>query len=267
MSETEKSGGFKTSTFEELFESEKSFWFTARKRLIIYFLKKYFPDMKDYIEIGCGTGFLLQAVYDNFPNCKITASDLFLEALDYAKKRVHGVNFIQLDSTKMTEKEQYDGFGAFDVLEHINEDELVMKNLYNSLKNSTSEICSGGVITVPQHMFMWSVADEENCHVRRYSQKELRRKLEKAGFKVERMTGFVSLLFPCMIISRFFLGTKRKKESEKLDFPVWMKGNGELNLPAWMNAIFSFVMYLEFILLRLGVKFPFGGSIIAVVKK
>lgn len=103
-------------------------------------------------------------------------------------------------------------------------------------------------------MFMWSSADDEACHVRRYSQKELRTKLEAAGFKVERMTGFVSLLFPFMIVSRL-IGGKQKK------------GGAELSLPAWMNAIFSFIMRIEFFLIRLGINFPFGGSIIAVVTK
>lgn len=109
-----KSGGFDKSAFKQLFESEeKSFWFNARNELIIYFLRKYFPNMKTYIEIGCGTGFVLRAVADNFPACSITGSELFAEGLSYAKERVPNANLIQLDSTKMTEKAQYDVFGAY----------------------------------------------------------------------------------------------------------------------------------------------------------
>lgn len=259
-----KTGGFDKFAFEQLFEKEeKSFWFTSRNKLIIYFLKKYFDCMKDYIEIGCGTGFVLKAVAENFPCCNVTGSELFEEGLVYAKQRVPNANLIQLDSAKMTEKEQYDVFGAFDVLEHIKEDDLVMRNLFKSLKTTgypescgklTHVIYGGGVITVPQHMFMWSVADEEACHVRRYSQKELRAKLEAAGFKVKRITGFVSLLFPFMMVSRFF-ANKKKKQSD------------ELSLPFWLNMIFSAVMEIEFFLLRLGINFPFGGSIIVVVAK
>lgn len=57
-----------------------------------------------------------------------------------------------------------------------------------------------------------------------------------------------------MMVSRL-IGGKQKK------------GGAELSLPAWMNAIFSFIMRIEFFLIRLGINFPFGGSIIAVVTK
>ena len=62
------------------------------------------------------------------------------------------VEFIQLDATKMTFHEHYDYIGAFDVLEHIIEDEKVIQNVNNSLK-----ICRKFLLIVPQYMFMWSI--------------------------------------------------------------------------------------------------------------
>ena len=254
----EKSGGFNKDTFKRLFEAEeKSFWFTNRNNLILYYLKKYFPCMKKYLEIGCGTGFVLSAVSKAFPECTVYGAELFAEGLVYARERVPHANLIQLDATNMTSSEEYDCFGAFDVLEHIPEDEKVMKNLHAALSCSDVTCGRGGVITVPQHMFMWSAADDNACHVRRFSQKELRIKLENAGFQVVRMTGFVSLLFPFMMVSRLM---GKGKDTENA-------GKAELHLPAWMNVIFSLVMNIEFFLIRIGVSFPFGGSIIAVVKK
>ena len=42
----EQKGGFNRDAFRNLFEAEeKSFWFTNRNRLIVHYLKKYFPDM------------------------------------------------------------------------------------------------------------------------------------------------------------------------------------------------------------------------------
>lgn len=133
-----KSGGFHTEAFKNLFEAEeKSFWFTNRNNLIIYFLKKYFPDMKNYLEIGCGTGFVLNAVSKAFPECSVTGSELFEEGLNYAKERVPNAKLIQLDASKLVEKNVYDVFGAYDVLEHIPDDEKVMENLNFTLKNNT----------------------------------------------------------------------------------------------------------------------------------
>ena len=112
---------------------------------------------------------------------------------------------------------------------------------------------------------MWSAEDDYACHVRRYSQKELRRKLEASGFKVVRMTGFVSLLFPFMMASRLLGGNKKKKETGNNKDKTYI--SNELHLPSWLNAMFSAVMKIEFLLIHLGVSFPFGGSILAVVRK
>ena len=128
-------GGFNKEAFKCLaLAEENSFWFNARNHLIIRSLKKYFPDMKKYLEIGCGTGFVLKGVSDAFSNCKIYGSELFEEGLVYARVRVPSANLIQLDAVNMTNKEEFDVFGAFDVLEHIEKDEVVMKNLYNAIQ-------------------------------------------------------------------------------------------------------------------------------------
>lgn len=258
-----QTGGFDKKAFKDLFEAEsKSFWFQNRNSLIVYYLKKYFPQMNNYLEIGCGTGFVLKAVHDAFPECNICGSELYEEGLVYAQTRVPNAKFIQLDAVNMKEQEKYDCFGAYDVLEHIKDDEMVMKNLYSALiPAKENKYNMGGVITVPQHMFLWSEEDDIACHIRRYSQKELREKITKAGFSVVRMTGFVSLLFPAMMISRLFRKSKRNREKRT------SKKGDELHLPFWLNIIFSAVMKIELSLIKLGITFPFGGSILAVVIK
>lgn len=250
-----KSSGFNKQSFKILVNSEsKSFWFRNRNYLILYYLNKYFPNMKNYLEIGCGTGYVLSAVKQKFPNCSINGSELYEEGLKYAKTRVPDANLIQLDAVKMEEKNIYDVFGAYDVLEHIFDDEKVIENLYQSLINYNDGFVRGGIITVPQHMFMWSNTDDAAQHVRRYSQKELRSKLEKAGFKVVRITGFVSLLFPFMLFSRVV----NKKKVNTVN---------ELSIPNWLNCFFSLIMKIELVLIKIGVSFPFGGSILCVVRR
>src|SRR3970040_1629113 len=66
---------------------------------------------------------------------------------------------------------------------------------------------SGGgiILTVPQHHFLWSQHDVHACHVRRYSAREIRAKVESAGFKMLRLTSFVSVLWPCMMAARLVL--------------------------------------------------------------
>ena len=60
----------------------------------------------------------------------------------------------------------------------------------------------GFMATVPQHPALWSLQDEHAHHVRRYTARGLRRKVEAAGFEVVRMTSFVSLLLPMLVAAR-----------------------------------------------------------------
>ena len=50
---------------------------------------------------------------------------------------------------------------AFDVIEHIDEDEMVLTQMYKALQPN-----GGMILTVPQHPFLWSNQDEFACHVR-----------------------------------------------------------------------------------------------------
>lgn len=239
--------GFNVENFKELYKYEdSSFWFKARNRLIIYMLKKYFSNVNSFMEIGCGTGYVLKKIAEDFPKSQIYGSELFEEGLKFAKKRIPRAKLIQLNAVDYNEKDIYDVIGAFDVLEHINEDEKVLNNMYNAVKK-------GIIITVPQHKFLWSDTDIEACHVRRYTKKELIVKLQEAGFKIKIISSFVSLLFPFMVFSRYCV---KSKETQT-----------ELKLPKILNDIFYIIMLIEIFMIKLGVRFPCGGSLIVVAEK
>jgi hypothetical protein len=55
----EVSDGFETKAFTQLVTLEgNNFWFVSRNRLIVWALQRYFPQAKNFLEIGCGTGFV-----------------------------------------------------------------------------------------------------------------------------------------------------------------------------------------------------------------
>ncbi|MBY0264701.1 MAG: class I SAM-dependent methyltransferase, partial [Holosporales bacterium] len=244
--------GFKADYFEPLAALEaKNFWFCARNALIVWMLRTYAPFMSSFMEIGCGTGFVLKGIAQEFPKAHLVGSELFPEGLAFAASRLPKATFLQLDAREMPFFQEFDGIGAFDVLEHIEEDDLVLENVARALK-------PGGVflISVPQHAWLWSAVDEYACHVRRYCAKDLHFKLYKAGFDIVRSTSFTSLLLPAMILSR------RKATSKEVTDPL-----KELRLLPLLNYLFTSILTLERFMIQLGLNLPIGGSRFVVAKK
>lgn len=202
-----KKGGFDRAAFKSLYEMEEdSFWFNARNKLIQRLIAKYSSNFNKYLEIGCGTGFVFNGIKNKFPGRNYLGTELFDEGLYYAKKRMPDIEFLKMDALDLNYENQFDLIGSFDVLEHIKEDVKVLTNMFNAC-DSKGRI----IITVPQHMSLWSKADTLACHVRRYSRSELVGKVKKVGFEIDYVSGFVSLLFqPCIFKERLCKPRKAK---------------------------------------------------------
>jgi len=249
----EGGAGFPPEVFDQLASLEAfNFWFRARNRLIVWALKQHLPAMQRYLEIGCGTGYVLSGIARAYPGATLVGSEIFSAGLPYAASRVKSAELVQMDARQIPYIDEFDGIGAFDVLEHIEEDEAVLAAMLRALRPG------GGVaITVPQHPWLWSNSDEVACHVRRYRIGELREKVLRAGFHIEFETSFVSLLLPAMLVSR--LNKQRPQGHEE--------AMSELDLPTWLNRAFELVMNVEFWLVRCGLRFRLGGSRFLIATK
>ena len=252
-SELTSDTGFKDAIFQELVTLEAdNFWFCSRNRLIVWALQHYFSGKESFLEVGCGTGFVLSGISTACPHLKLAGSEISSAALSYAAKRVQGAEFFQMDARSIPFVEEFDVIGAFDVLEHIEEDEKVLGQLYRSIRSG-----GGLLITVPQHEFLWSRMDVHACHVRRYSARDLVAKVRVAGFEIMRVSSFVSLLFPLMLASRL----RQRNEGDSYD-PL-----AELRVGATTNALLEKVMDIERLLIQRGLNFPIGGSLMMVATK
>ena len=229
---------------------EKYWWFVARNQLIIWAIKKYFNKQGHFHEIGCGTGNVLNKIHINFPAAIITGSEFYSEGIKFAQKKLPHIDFYRLDATSMQLNQSYDAIGAFDVIEHIQNDELVLLNLKNALKN-------GGYLflTVPQHRWLWSEVDVKARHARRYSKSELISKLKAINFSIEYTNSFVSLVLPLMWLSRF------KAKNINYDH------HDEFLISNSLNLLLKAVIIIEFLFIRIGIHFPIGGSLLIIAKK
>ncbi len=250
----QESPGFKENHFSRLYNLENdNFWFRARNQLILWALGFYAPETESFLEIGCGTGYVLSGISKKNPHINLYGSEIFTAGLKYAHTRVPNANFMQMDARHIPFHEEFDVIGAFDVLEHIVEDELVLEQINHALK-------PGGLtlLTVPQHPWLWSRVDENACHVRRYTMQDLHQKLTDSGFQILKSTSFVTSLLPAMMISRL---SQRKHNPQK------DKARAELKISPILNSLFFRLLNFEIHLIKMGFKFPIGGSRLVVAKK
>lgn len=249
--------GFKPEVFEKLFAAEaNNFWFRSRNQLIFWTIDNFFPHSSNMMEIGCGTGYVLNGIARHRPSMTLSGSEVFTEGLCFAKKRIGSeVNLYQMDARAIPFENEFDLIGAFDVLEHIKEDEDVLHQIYQAITPG-----GGVLLTVPQHEWMWSEIDTISMHCRRYTARNLKSKMQRAGFSCEYMTSFVSLLLPLMYLSRI-KKTANRNSSNQTDQEM-----DQLNLPGWLNGAFESVMNIERAVIKAGTRLPFGGSLLAVGK-
>ena len=251
----DQNDGFNPEFFQLMVTVEpKHFWFIVRNHILMDVMRKYFPDPGKVLEIGCGTGFVLSGLCATFPQARLSGSDIFTEGLILTARRVPSAFLFQMDARHIPFQEEFDFIGAFDVLEHIEEDNAVLAQMYQACKPG-----GGIVLTVPQHRWLWSRMDNFAHHKRRYVRAELVGKVIQAGFQVEYITSFVSLLLPLMLASRW-LRRFGSGMDEQMDAAGLMIGK-------LTNAVLGVVMRIEWILIRVGLSFPFGGSLLLVARK
>lgn len=243
---------YDASRFEVLARLEREhFWFTARTRLIVWALRKHFPRAQSLLEIGCGTGNVLGSIGEALPALRLAGSEAHASALAFARSRAPGAALLQMDARRIPYRDEFDVVGAFDVIEHIEDDDRVLREMYECCRSG-----GGAIITVPQHPWLWSYRDEFANHVRRYRRPDLQRKLRAAGFERIWASSFVTALLPLMALSRL-----RQKTPQRFD------ASSELRVGRAVNRVLGAVMALERRLLEAGLTLPAGGSLLVVANK
>ena len=250
--------GFDLENFALLAAAEEgNFWFRSRNELIRWLVERHAAHAERVLELGCGTGFALSALRQALPKARIAGSELHSRGLVTARGRHGGdVELIQMDARHCGLADTLDLVCAFDVLEHIPEDDLVLAEIRRILK-------PGGIFiaSVPQHPWMWSTADDVALHQRRYRRGELARKATAAGLRPLYQSSFTTLSFPLMMAVRLLERLRTHKQS------LAEVSDAQLQVSPIGNSLLLGLARIEHGLRRLGVPLPFGGSQILVAQR
>ena len=207
---------------------QQHWWYRARRDVIAALIERNAmpPTQARLLEVGCGTGHNLPMLA-RFGTVEAIEIDEAARAL--AEKRlgrpVHGARLPELPGIQ---EAHYDLIGAFDVIEHIDDDAAAVESLAKRLK-------PGGklVVTVPAHQWMWSAHDVVNHHQRRYSKSGLKSLIDESPLRLEKIGYLNSLLFPLAVGARF-AGRLAGKDSSDDALP-----------PAPLNWAFEKIFGLE----------------------
>ncbi|WP_245313262.1 class I SAM-dependent methyltransferase [Bradyrhizobium macuxiense] len=227
------------------------FWFVPRGQLIVGLSDKYFPQARNFLEVGCGTGTVLRAMAGSRSWERLVGSELHPSGLAYARKRLPaGVEFVQMDARDIPAVRLFDLTGAFDVIEHIPDDEAVLRGLRAATRPG-----GGIIVTVPQHPSLWSPADDFAHHQRRYRRGELEDKLCRSGFEVLFSSSYTALLLPLMAISRL---SQRGKAASLEAY--------EFTPSRLVNCALTAILRAEVGMTLAGWRWPAGGSRVVVAR-
>jgi len=138
------------------------FWFRARGRLIAWSINRHFPQATTLLDVGCGSGGVLAELQRRCPQLTLTGAEVLLEPLRYARRRMPDVELLQVDVRGLPFAREFDVVCAFDVLEHLDDDEHMLREMGNTVRPG-----GGLVVTVPQHPRLWSRVDDFSRHRRR----------------------------------------------------------------------------------------------------
>lgn len=175
---------------------DSHYWHVHRRAVLLDALRAFSPPeaTSRLIEIGCGIGTVTTHLNDN--GYVVDYGDYFENALAIAKERANkrlgpeltaSRKFLRIDATKLLPFDGYDGVLLLDVIEHLPDDELVLRNVRGA--------CKWVLVTAPAFQFLWSPWDDIEKHKRRYTKKRLTEVLDRAGFDVVRTTYFFTPLF------------------------------------------------------------------------
>jgi SAM-dependent methyltransferase len=228
------------------------FWFVTRNELIVGLADKFFPRARRFLEIGCGTGAVLREMAGSRRWERLVGSELHPSGLAHARRRLPSeVEFVQFDARNIPAIGVFDLLGAFDVIEHISDDEGVLRGM------RAATVTGGGtIIAVPQHPRLWSHADDLAHHQRRYRRGELEAKLRRSGFEILFSSSFTALLWPLMAASRLM------SRGGDQDADVFR----EFRLNRHINSAFTSVLRAEVGMTLAGWRWPVGGSRVVVAR-
>jgi len=229
---------------------DRMWWFAALHRNLLT-LCRLAPTRRanlPALDAGCGTGGFLAKFAETYPERAIFGLDVDSNAcLRAAEKSACPVGAGSLDQLPFAD-------GAFstiisaDVLCHGGVNEHVALRQFHRCLAKDGWL----ILNLPAYRWMLSRHDAAVHNVRRYTMDSIRSLLHSAGFTTVYMSYWNAILFPFMVV------TRKLSSGSASDVKLYTRP---------IDILCRSATSVETALLRMGIRLPFGGSVIAIAKR
>ncbi len=171
------------------------------------------------LEIGAGTGNISEYM-TNLKELVLTDIDENLvDALrnKFLKKRNIKAELFNAAANTSKIDFKFKSIYGVNVLEHIENDEKALRNLYNMLESSGKLI-----LLVPAKRIAYNELDRSLGHFRRYEKEELREKIINAGFEIDELEFFNTMGLLSWIVRNYISRNHGKLEKSQVKSFNWV---------------------------------------------
>ncbi len=226
----------------KLAELEDRHWWYRERRAIVARELRRFPACGRVLDIGAAYGGNTLAMQTM--GWIATAVDYSAAATKVCRGR--GISVIRADARDLPVEPGFiDLVIAFEVLEYIEEDHLVMQEIGRVLRPGGG----AALIAVSHDMALWSAQDEAAGRVRRYSRESLMDVADKAGLVIDWMWSWNVLLRPVVALRhRTSRRARMARASQTSRMGLTSRENEPSRLPRPVNATLSAIIAAERVL-------------------
>lgn len=205
---------------EKLAEIQDTHWWYRERRAVLARQLARFDQPGVALDVGSAGGHNTQVMGD------LGWRAMAIDASGMATRigRSHGITVVQGDGTQLPfAAGSLDLVVAYDVLEHINDDAGMVREVQRVLRPAGTFL-----VAVPADPRLWSAHDVAVDHLRRYTAEGLRTLLGDNGFEIRRMWSWNVLMRPALMLRR------RNSSGSDLD-----------EVQPWLNRVLHGVIRLE----------------------